>query len=114
MVSDHAVSQLTVNLHNEVNAAHLIHELHAIGQHHSPTSLDFVALEDLPPFVFSVSPFQLNRIEDVFLLRRNFGMVGRAIPNFAKYLQRFLVTSVSIEPAGRLWKAEDQEDYDLM
>jgi len=100
--------------HDEVDASHLVHELHAIRKHDSLASLDFVTLEDVTPLVLAVLALQLDCFQDVLLLLRNFRTVGSAIPDFAQDLKRLVVATMSVEPARRFGNTEYKDDDDLV
>jgi hypothetical protein len=68
-------------LHHEVDASHLVHELHPVRKHDSLASLDLVALENVSPFVLAVPAFQFDRLKDFFLLLRDLWVIGAAVPD---------------------------------
>lgn len=104
---------MKVLLHNEIDTAHLIHELNTISEHHSSSSLNFVALEDIPPPVFAVLALELQRLENVLLLLGDFLVVGSAIKDFAEDLERVVVATVGIEPSRGFGNAENKDDNKL-
>jgi hypothetical protein len=99
--------------HHKIDTTHLVHELHSICQEDPSTRLNFVALEQLTPAVFTGFLLQLQGFEHVPLLLGDPWAFGRSIIDSAQYFQGFLVSSTSVEVPWRFGKAKDQEDDDL-
>lgn len=59
------------NLHDEVDAANLVHELDTVREQHTTSGLDFVLLEELIPAVLALLLFELQHLQHIPLLSLN-------------------------------------------
>lgn len=102
-----------VFLHDEVNSANLVHELHAIGKQHPVSGADFVFLEELLPRIASCLGFQADGFENVALFLENLWMIRFFVVDVTEYLESLCVLPVVVEVSRGLWKPKDDKDDNL-
>lgn len=83
--------------YNKIDASHLVHKLHSVGQQHTPASLNLISLQELRPAVLSVFALNLERLKHLILLLADLGIVRRQIVDFAKNLECLGVLAMRIE-----------------
>jgi len=102
-----------VDVHNKVDAANLIHELHAVCQQHSLASLHFVAMEQVAPLVATFLSLQADGFKDIILFLDNLGMIRLSIVDVTQNFESLLIPALVIEVPWRLGKAKDQNNDNL-
>lgn len=101
------------HLHDKVDATHLIHELHAICEQNTTTSLDLITLEKLRPFILAGLTLSLKSSEHVLLLLCNLGIFRCAIIHVAEHLKGFFVLTHLVQVARGLGDTKDNENHNL-
>lgn len=104
---------MKVITYNKIDATHLIHELHAVRQQHTPASLHLIPLQQLRPTVLSMFSLDFERLKDFIFFLANLGIVRRQVVDFAKDLQCLGVLAVRIKVSRRFGQSKDQ-DYDSL
>lgn len=108
-----SLSPVQKGTYNKINASHLVHELHPVGQQHTPTSLYLISLEQLRPAVLPMFALDFQCLEDFIFFLADFGIVRRQVVDFAEDLQCLGILTVRVKISGRFRQSEDEDDYNL-
>lgn len=102
---------LPSHLHNKVNAANLVHELHAVREQDALSGLDLVLLEDMQPALLGLA-LEREGMQDLSLFLLDGRVIGLLVKDVAEHLDGIVMSAFVEQITRRVRKSENENDDD--
>lgn len=99
------------HLHNKVNTANLVHELHAVREQDALSGLDLILLEDMQPALLGLA-LKRKSMQNLSLFLLDGRVIGLLVKDIAEHLDGIVMPAFVEQITRRVRKSENENDDD--